>query len=125
MFVQYKSPGRVFVKYKNMVDMKSCTLTRLKSHDCHIIIQHLLPVAIRSVMPRKVREVITRLCLFFKSVFSKFIDRLKLTLLRYDIVEVLCKMEKSPPPPGFFDIMIHLTDLSNQVHSQMDHNIKE
>ena len=103
-----KVPEGYSSNVRSLVDMKSCTLSGLKSHDCHILMQHLLPVAIRSVLPRKVREVITRLCLFFKSVSSKVVDPLKLTPLRNEIVEVLCELEKYFPP-SFFDIMIHLT----------------
>ena len=103
-----KVPDGYSSNIRSLVDMKSCILTGMKSHDCHILMQHLLPVAIRSVLPRRVRDVITRLCLFFKSLCCKVIDPLKLPKLRDEIVEVLCELEKYFPP-AFFDIMIHLT----------------
>jgi len=40
-------------------------LVGLKSHDCHILMQQLLPVAIRGILPKNVRQTITRLCAFF------------------------------------------------------------
>ena len=55
----------------SMIDMK---LYGLKSHDCHILLQQLLPVCIRSVLPKNVRVSIIRLCFFFNSLCNKVID---------------------------------------------------
>jgi len=45
--------------------MEDLKLMDLKSHDCHVLTQDLLPVAICGILPKNVRQVITRLCLFF------------------------------------------------------------
>ena len=47
-----------------LVDMKELKLVGLKSLDCHTLMQHLLPITIRSILPKNVRYAITRLCLF-------------------------------------------------------------
>ena len=59
---------------KSLVSMKDLKLVGLKSHDCHILMQQLLPVAIRGILPDKVRITITRLCLFFNDICSKVFD---------------------------------------------------
>ena len=103
-----KVPDGYSSNIRSLVDMGSYTLTGMKSHDCHTLMQHLIPVAIRSVLPRKVRDAITRLCLFFKVLCCKVIDPIKIHNLDDEIIEVLCELEKYFPP-AFFDIMIHLT----------------
>ncbi|XP_073133518.1 uncharacterized protein [Henckelia pumila] len=93
---------------KNLVSMKDLKLVGLKSHDYHTLMQQLLPVAIRGVLPKHVRYTITRLCGFFNLLCNKVIDVSKLNDLQRDIVTLLCLLEKYFPP-SFFDIMIHLT----------------
>ncbi|XP_062089101.1 uncharacterized protein LOC133795662 [Humulus lupulus] len=103
-----KVPGGYCSNIRSLVDMKTCTLTGMKSHDCRILMQHVLPIAIRSVLPKNVREIITRLCLFFKSLCSNEVDVYMLDKLQHEIAYILCKLEQFFPP-AFFDIMIHLT----------------
>ncbi|XP_062080666.1 uncharacterized protein LOC133785450 [Humulus lupulus] len=50
-----------FSKISNCVDMENHKLTGLKSHDCHVIMQQLLAVAIRGLMDDGCREKILRL----------------------------------------------------------------
>ena len=59
---------------KTLVSMTDLKLVGLKSHDCHVLMQQLLPVAIRGILPKKVRHAIIRLCLFFNAVCSKVIN---------------------------------------------------
>ena len=64
-------------------------------------------MAIRDILPNKVKHVITCLCLFFNAICSKVIDPLKLDDLKNEVVIMLCQLEMYFPPL-FFDIMIHL-----------------
>ncbi|XP_073120201.1 uncharacterized protein [Henckelia pumila] len=93
---------------KNFVSMKDLKLVGLKSHDYHTLMQQLIPVAIRGVLPKHVRDSITRLCFFFNELCNKVMDPSKLDELQREIVIILCLLEKYFPP-SFFDIMIHLT----------------
>ena len=43
----------------------------LKSHDCHVLMQQLLPLAIRRVLLKNVCVAIVELCSFFKQLCSK------------------------------------------------------
>ena len=87
--------------------MQELKLIGLKSHDCHILMQQLLPIAIHVILPKNVRHTITRLCSLFYSLYCKVIDQLKLDELEDEIVVILCELEMFSPP-SFFDIMVHL-----------------
>ncbi|BBH09210.1 transposable element gene, partial [Prunus dulcis] len=92
---------------RNVEDGHNSRLLGLKSHDCHTLMQQLLPVAIRSVLEKPARYAITRLCFFFNAICAKTVDVSKLDKLEEDVVVTLCLLEKYFPP-SFFDIMVHL-----------------
>ncbi|BBH07141.1 hypothetical protein Prudu_018990 [Prunus dulcis] len=92
---------------KNLVSLQDSRLLGLKSHDCHTLMQQLLPVAIRSVLEKPARYAITRLCFFFNAICAKTVDVSKLDKLEEDVVVTMCLLEKYFPP-SFFDIMVHL-----------------
>ena len=87
--------------------MKDLKLVGLKSHDCHVLLTHIIPVAIRGILPKHVRQTITKLCSFFNAINSKVIDPLKLNSLQKEVVVTLCQLEMYFPP-SFFDVMVHL-----------------
>ena len=51
----------------------------MKSHDCHVMMEHLLLVAFKELLPTKVWTVVTELSLFYKELCSTTlkIDRLR------------------------------------------------
>lgn len=79
----------------------------MKSHDCHVLITQILPVAIRGILPPKVRHTIQRLYASFNAIGQKVIDPEDLDGLQTDIVNTLCHLEMFFPL-SFFDIMVHL-----------------
>ena len=103
-----KVPNGYSSNFKRLVSMKDLRLIGMKTHDCHILMQQLLPLALRGVLTKDVRFAITKLCSFFNSICSKVIDPLTLESLQSELVKTLCLLEKYFPP-SFFDIMIHLT----------------
>ncbi|KAA0064274.1 transposase [Cucumis melo var. makuwa] len=105
---EMKVPRGYSSNVTNLMSIEDSKLIGLKSHDCHVLLQQLLPVAIRSVLPKHVRYAITRLCLFFNSICNKVIDVTQVEKLQEDIVITLCLLEKYFPP-SFFTIMVHLT----------------
>ena len=92
---------------KRLVQLKDLKLVGLKSHDFHVLMQQLLVVAIRDILPKKIRHAITRLCFFFNAICSKVIDLLKLDELENEASIILCQLEMYFPF-SFFDIMVHL-----------------
>ncbi|XP_074373719.1 uncharacterized protein LOC141714076 [Apium graveolens] len=106
-FLNMKLPYGHASNIKNCVSMADLKIYGLKSHDCHILLQQLLPIAIRSVLLKHVRVTIIRLCFFFNSLCSKVVDVSKLDKLQSDVILTLCELEKNFHA-SFFDVMIHL-----------------
>ncbi|XP_050225605.1 uncharacterized protein LOC126675073 [Mercurialis annua] len=89
------------------VDSKKLKMFGMKSHDCHIFMQQLLPIAFRELLPKSVWEPITQLCLFFKELTASNLKVEDMELLDKQIPIILCKLERIFPP-NFFDSMEHL-----------------
>ena len=79
----------------------------MKSHDCHVLLQRLLPVAIRGFLNKDVSATLIELGIFFKDLCSKSLNVEVIKRLEKDIVVILCKLERIFPP-AFFDVMVHL-----------------
>ncbi|XP_015161468.1 uncharacterized protein [Solanum tuberosum] len=79
----------------------------LKSHDSHILLEQLLPLAIRGVVPNNVYDAITELSIFFRELCSKTLRVDVLDQLATQIPITLSKLEKIFLP-AFFDVMVHL-----------------
>jgi len=48
------------------IDLKARKIIGLKSHDCHILMEHLLTIVICNVLPNNVAIVVAKLCSFFR-----------------------------------------------------------
>ena len=105
---EVKVPEGYSSNISNLVSMKDLMLRGLKSHDCHVLTEHLLPIAIHSILPENVRSAITKLCFFFRAICSKVINPDSLQTLQREISVTLCGLEMYFTP-SFFDIMVHLT----------------
>ncbi|GJS93983.1 hypothetical protein Tco_0800951 [Tanacetum coccineum] len=79
----------------------------LKSHDCHIMMQHLLPYELQQYLPDEVAKPIIELCLFFKQICSTTLMGDDMLKAQSKVVNILCNLELIYPL-AFFDIMIHL-----------------
>ena len=88
--------------------MEDLRLYGLKSHDHQALMQQLLPVYFRSILPKHMRNVICRLSLFFNALCGKVLNVPLLDELQNEIMMTLCLFEKYFPP-SFIDIMVHLT----------------
>jgi hypothetical protein len=80
----------------------------MKSHDCHVLMTALLPVALRGIKTVQVHDAVMSLCLFFNAIEQKVIDEEELLKLERSHFETLCMLEATFPPT-FFDLIIHLT----------------
>ncbi|XP_042974567.1 uncharacterized protein LOC122306194 [Carya illinoinensis] len=89
------------------VNISDGKILGMKSHDCHIFMQYLLPVVIGGFLLANVRRALIELCLFFKELCSRTLDKTVLERLQTNIPIILCKLEMILPP-AFFDIMVHL-----------------
>jgi hypothetical protein len=79
----------------------------MKSHDCHVFLQRLLPVAICGKLMPEIETTVIEIGNFFKQLCSRTLKVDILKQMKDDIVVILCKTEQIFPP-AFFDIMVHL-----------------
>jgi hypothetical protein len=79
----------------------------LKSHDSHVLMQQLLPIALRQSLPDKVVRPLVEMSAFFKGICSTKLTQDDMDQLQGDVCITLCKLEQALPP-GFFTIMVHL-----------------
>jgi len=79
----------------------------LKAHDCDVILTTMLAVAIRNILPEKVRMAIMSLCFFFNAISQKVIDETSLDDLEENMFATICLLD-AYFPPSFFDIFVHL-----------------
>ncbi|XP_041009945.1 uncharacterized protein LOC121254047 [Juglans microcarpa x Juglans regia] len=84
------------------------TIKGMKSHDGHILMQQLLPIALRKSISKKVAESLIELSTFFREICSKTLRVEDLNRLESRIPNILCQLEMIFSP-GFFTIMVHLT----------------
>ncbi|KAM3281818.1 hypothetical protein P3S67_027465 [Capsicum chacoense] len=88
-------------------DTSAKRLFSMKSHDCHVFMQRLMPIAFRELLPNNVWQELIELSLFFKDLTSTTLRVDEMERLQGDIPQILCKLEHIFPP-GFFDSMEHL-----------------
>ncbi|XP_024011315.1 uncharacterized protein LOC112086578 [Eutrema salsugineum] len=106
--VDFKGPDGYCSNIARGVSIKDCKVTGLKSHDYHVLIQQLLPIALKGLSPKGLRLAILRLCAFYNLLCQRVIDREQILVMEAEIVETICMFERFFPP-SFFDIMVHLT----------------
>jgi len=82
-------------------------LTGMKSHDCHVLIQRLLPIGMHGYIDKEICITIFELGNFFQELCSKTLRQSDLEKLEERIILILCKLERIFPP-AFFDVMVHL-----------------
>ncbi|XP_051219303.1 uncharacterized protein [Lolium perenne] len=84
-----------------------CKLQGLKTHDCHILLQRILPAGLRGTIHEDIYAAVGELGNFFREFCCKTLKRDVLDRLEKEIVVILCKLERIFPP-SFFDVMVHL-----------------
>ncbi|XP_042942865.1 uncharacterized protein LOC122277050 [Carya illinoinensis] len=104
---EVKFPDGFASNIARCVNITDGKIMGMKSHDCHIFMQYLLPVVIGGYLRPDVRRCLIELCLFFKELCSRTLDITMLKRLQANIPIILCKLEMIFPP-AFFDIMVHL-----------------
>jgi hypothetical protein len=92
---------------RRCVDVNACKVSGLKTHDYQIILQKLLPLVVKKILPEDVVAPLIQLTRFFTALCSKELVEDDLDKLSTSIKETLCRLEMVFPP-AFFDIMIHL-----------------
>ena len=102
-----KFPNGCAANLSRNVSINDGKISGLKTHDCHLLFQKLLPVAIRPYLNKDVCTTIIESCSFFQQLCAKTLYVKDLEKLEKGIVLILCKLERIFPP-DIFDIMVHL-----------------
>ncbi|GJV53955.1 hypothetical protein Tco_1449696 [Tanacetum coccineum] len=102
-----KLPDGFGSNFKHKVTDNDTNITGLKSHDCHIMMQRLLPYGLHQYLPPDVAKPLIELCLFFKQICSQTLKVDEMLKAQSKVIDILCNLELIYPP-AFFDIMIHL-----------------
>jgi hypothetical protein len=80
----------------------------LKSHDYHVLMQHVLPLVLRGLMKPGPRMAIMRMCKVFRRLYTKVYNPAEFQSLETDVAKSLALVEMHFLP-SFFDIMTHLS----------------
>ncbi|XP_039146815.1 uncharacterized protein LOC120284059 [Dioscorea cayenensis subsp. rotundata] len=105
-----KFPDGYASNISRCVNVHDGKISGLKSHDCHVLMQRLLPLGIRVLASERSKEVVTAVAEigdFFMQLCCKTLNLDELDKMEEDIVLILCKLE-TIFPPAFFDVMVHL-----------------
>ncbi|KAK5845753.1 hypothetical protein PVK06_001969 [Gossypium arboreum] len=102
-----KVPDAYSSNISRCVSLKDRRLYSLKSHDYHILMQDLLPVALQCCMSKKVTSCIIELSNIMKAICGKVLNVEELEKVQDRAALTLCNLEKVFPP-SFFTIMVHL-----------------
>jgi hypothetical protein len=89
-----------------LVNMEECRLYGMKSHDYHVFMQTLIPLAFRNLLPNEIWDALTEISHFFRDICSIKLNVDYIERLGTKIVETLCKLKMIFAP--FFDSMEHL-----------------
>ncbi|XP_026436586.1 uncharacterized protein LOC113334575 [Papaver somniferum] len=102
-------PSRFSSNLRNCINVNPPELKNFKSHDYHVVMQHLLPLLIHTAnsLPKELRVSLLRISIFFNVLFVKVINRQHLLRAKASMIEAMCVFEKKIPP-SFFVISIHL-----------------
>ncbi|GJY86540.1 hypothetical protein Tco_0500566 [Tanacetum coccineum] len=93
-----KLPDGFGSNFKHKVTDNDSNITGLKSHDCHIMMQHLLPYGLQQYLHTDVGTPIIELCSFFKQICSQTLMEADMVKAQSHVVVILCNLE----------VMIHL-----------------
>jgi hypothetical protein len=90
-----------------LVNMEECKLYGMKSNDCHVFMQTLIPLAYRDLLPKEIWDALMEISHFFIDICSNKLNVDYIERLETNIIETLCKLEMIFPQ-SFSDSMEHL-----------------
>ena len=106
-FQDLKFPDAYAANIRRGVNLLQRKILGLKSHDYHIFVERLLPVAFRGFLSEHIWHSLAELSFFYRQLCSKELSKDVVCSLECNVPVLLCKLEKIFPP-GFFNPMQHL-----------------
>ena len=102
-----KFPDGYVSNLSRCIDAQKHNLFGMKSHDCHVFMQRLMPVAFRPFLEYKYWEPLAQLSVFFRDLICSELIQDVVQALHKEIPIIICKLERIFPS-AFFDSMEHL-----------------
>ena len=102
-----KVPDGFSSNISHCVNLKECKISGVNSHDCHILLQHVLPLPLHGLRPNDICESFIELPTFFNVLYAKSLKVEDLEQVKKQIPLALSKLERCLPL-SCFDIMLHL-----------------
>jgi hypothetical protein len=90
-----------------LVNMKECRLYGIKSHDCHVFMPTLIPLAYCDLLPKGIWDALMEISHFFRDICSSKLNVDHIERFEINIIETLRTLEMIFPP-SFFDSIEHL-----------------
>ena len=97
-----KFPDGYVSNLSRCIDATKHSLFGLKSHDCHVFMQRLMPIAFRPFLEYRHWEPLAQLSVFFRDLTCAELRRDMVQALHREIPIIICKLERIFPP-AFFD----------------------
>ena len=66
-----KVPSGFSSNIKGIINMTEKKFQNLKSHDCHVLMTQLLPIALRGILTKNIRQPIMKLCAFLNAISQR------------------------------------------------------
>ncbi|GJX25061.1 hypothetical protein Tco_0231357 [Tanacetum coccineum] len=102
-FCQYikrvKLPDGFGSCFQHKVTDNDTSITGLKSHDCHIMMQRLLPYGLQNYLPDKIAKPIIKLSSLFKQICSVTLMEDDMLKAQINVVDILCELHISSAKP--------------------------
>ena len=80
------------------VNAEGTKVQGLKTQDCHILLQRILPAAMRGFLDKDIYEEVAELGKFFRELCSRKLNKDVLVEMKKEIPIILMKLEEIPPP---------------------------
>ena len=102
-----KYPSGYAGQLRSKVNVQDKKFYKLKTHDCHVLLQRILPILIRPYVGSRVADTLVDLSRWFQRLYVRELKVQEIHQLQCDINLILCNLE-SIFPVAFFTIMVHL-----------------
>lgn len=107
MLRDVKYPSHYAGNLKSKINLQEKKFVGLKTHDCHVMFERLIPVFIRPHLPTHIGNSVLCLSRWFQRLCCRELTRSDVIQMKADIVLILCHFERIFPR-AFFTIMVHL-----------------
>ena len=104
---QLRFPDGYVSNITRCVNIEEGKIYGMKSHDCHVFMQRLVPLVFRDMLDKSISGALSELSQFFRVLCASEIRIEDVQVMEQSVVTTVCKLEKIFPP-GFFDSMEHL-----------------